>query len=59
MENEETYEMEFICTNCMNKYLVKIPKGEEARCHGGTCPYCGKRDYGTFWYQKPIPKYRW
>ena len=59
MPNEETYEMEFHCTNCGNKYLVFIPKGEKAIGHGGTCPYCGQKDYGTFWYMKPRMKYSW
>lgn len=59
MNTEETYEMYFTCTNCGNRYLVKIPKGREAEGQGGECPYCGKHDYGTFWYIKRDKEYHW
>ena len=48
-----TYKMEFICDNCGCVNVRELKKGAGAKGNGGVCSYCGKTDYGNFYYQKP------
>ena len=50
----KTYEMEFTCSNCGNSFSRDIPMGSECRGRGGSCPYCGCVDGGSFSAHRPM-----
>jgi len=39
-EQSDTYQMKEVCTNCGNRQVVTIPKGEE-KPRRSTCSNCG------------------
>jgi DNA-directed RNA polymerase subunit RPC12/RpoP len=41
----DTYTMQFTCGNCRETFNKEIEKGRDAKGQGGTCPYCGRKDY--------------
>jgi len=52
---EQTYEMEFRCSNCGKWFLRKVEKGESAKGRGGECYYCGRQDSVGDSFQVRLP----
>lgn len=53
-QENDTYGMEFVCSNCGHVYELKVQKGVIAKGQGRMCPYCGCIDDGSFQYRKPM-----
>ena len=54
MGNEETYTMEFTCSNCGYIFESNINRGAIAKGSGGECKICGIVDNGSFKLAKPL-----